>query len=131
MTTRSFQTHQHAPEEEYYDAPGQEWDERERVGEERVLNERRISGSTSEMLRLDLPGVDMRTRGDVMPETENQSLRERKEELELKRRERERERVVVVRGSGYASPAARGPGGYATGYISGYTHAGRRVQVEG
>jgi hypothetical protein len=123
--TRSFQQHQHAPEEEYYDAPRQDWDERE--GEERVLKERRISGSTSEMLRLDLPLAIPTARANVvspLPEKENQTLRERKEELKRK----ERERAMVVRDSGYASPA-QGPVGY--GYVTGYSPAGRRVQVGG
>jgi hypothetical protein len=124
--TRSFQQHQHAPEEEYYDAPRQDWGERE--GEERVLKERRTSGSTSEMLRLDIPvAIPTATaRASVvspLPERENQTLRQRKEELKRK----ERERAMVVRDSGYASPA-QGPVGY--GYVTGYSPAGRRVQVQ-
>jgi hypothetical protein len=75
------------------------------------------------MLRLDMPT----SRASVvspLPEKENQTLRERKEELKRK----ERERAMVVRGSGYASS---GPGTAGYGYVTGYSPAGRRVQVGG
>jgi hypothetical protein len=80
------------------------------------------------MLRLDIPvAIPTATaRASVvspLPERENQTLRQRKEELKRK----ERERAMVVRDSGYASPA-QGPVGY--GYVTGYSPAGRRVQVQ-
>lgn len=81
------------------------------------------------MLRFDIPLAipTATTRANVvspLPEREDQTLRERREELKRK----ERERAKVVRDSGYAGPSP-GPAGY--GYVTGYSPAGRRVQVGG